>query len=75
MPTAPKRYARKRNKDGSYNSIDLTSFAAVTQSTMHRVVVDQICDSAFLAERGILTCMESPKHAKTTARNRSGEAA
>ncbi len=71
MPTAPKRHARKLNKGTS--TTDQTSFATVTRSSTH--LVDHICDSAFLAERGIFNGAESQKHAKTAAHHRSGQAA
>jgi hypothetical protein len=78
MPTNPRRYSRKRNEDGSSDPIGPTAFAAVTDSSFYRGIVDQICDSAFLAERGIFTRMESPKHSfppDTHAYNRRGQAA
>ena len=66
MAVKSKLFPRKRNKDGSYDSICLTCFATVggcgpdgepPQHDQHH-----ICDSAFLAERCLFTRSESRKH-------------
>jgi hypothetical protein len=80
MAVNPKRDPRKRNKDRPSGSIDLTSFATVASSSFYCGVVDQalICDSAFLAERGIFTRMEPVRHSAppgAQAYNRRGQAA
>ena len=65
MTANPKRYPSKRNKGGSYAAIGLTSFAAVGHSTAQCEQLENtqihICDSAFLAERGIFTRVEPGK--------------
>jgi hypothetical protein len=69
MTANPKRFPRKRNKDGSYDTISPTGFAAVEDTRIH------ICDSAFLAERGILTQTEPGKVPSPPSYDRTSEAA
>jgi hypothetical protein len=63
MAAKSKLLPRKRNQDGSYDSICLTCFATVGgcgpdgQLPGHEKA--HVCDSAFLAERGIFTSTQS----------------
>lgn len=76
MVANPNRYPRKRNKDGSYDSICLTCFATVGHSKFECGPLEDththICDSAFLAERGIFTRVD---FSKPPADHRDSEAA
>jgi hypothetical protein len=80
MAANPKRYPRKLNsEDGSLNSIYLTALTAIRSVSPEQ---EQACirDSAFLAERGLLTRMDSPRIASRAvplppAFNQAGEAA
>ena len=61
MAVKSELYPRKRSKVGSFDSICLTCFATYGccpggKSPEH--VKNHVCDSAFLAERGILTRRE-----------------
>ncbi len=70
MASKPRLSPHRLNKDGSYDSICLTCFATVGSSkpdgqrSQHDKV--HVCDSAFLAERGIFTGSKSPKSASTS---------
>jgi len=79
MTANPKRFPRKRNKDGSYSTMSLTGFATVGHSTSECGPLEDtkihICDSAFLAERGILTQMDSGKLPSRSGYGRTSEAA
>jgi hypothetical protein len=67
MPTtSSKRHARKRNKNGSGNP---------TRSSVSHGGVDHVSDSAFLAERGILTQAESAKRPGAPTHHHTGKAA
>ena len=63
MASKPKLYPHRRNKDGSYDSICLTCFATVGGRKPDGQLAESnkahVCDSAFLAERGIFTQSES----------------
>lgn len=65
MVANPQRNPRKRNKDGSYDSICLNCFATVGHSISECGPLEgshtHICDSAFLAERGIFTRVDFSK--------------
>jgi|GEM_PF-2462576 len=67
MASKPRLYSNRLNKDGSSDSICLTCFATVggCEHDRQRAQHDKayICDSAFLAERGIFTGSKSPKPA------------
>ncbi len=64
---------RRRNKDESYDSTGITCFATVGgfdpdgQLLEHNKV--HVCDSAFLAERGLFTQTESRQHPHATPPN------
>jgi hypothetical protein len=69
MAAKSKLYTRKRNKDGSYDSICMTCFATVGGSAADGQLQHEkfhVCDSAFLAERGLLTQMKSRKRPAAT---------
>jgi hypothetical protein len=65
MTANPKRYSSKRNKASSYDAISLTRFVAVGHPISECGPFEEtqihICDSAFLAERGIFTRVEPGK--------------
>jgi hypothetical protein len=84
MANKPKLYPHRRDTDGSYDSVRLTCFATVGDFKSKGKPADHreqhVCDSAFLAERGIFTLS---KYTKQSARirpsakvyNQTGEAA
>jgi hypothetical protein len=51
-------YPHRLNRDGSFDSICLTCFATVVYAKTEAELVDSdkdhVCDSGFLAERGLL---------------------
>ena len=59
-------YPHGQNKDGSYTSMSLVSFATVARSEAQAELAENrkahVCDSAFLAERGCLCRAESMRH-------------
>jgi hypothetical protein len=61
MAANPTRYARKGIKNGSSGSICLTCFASTGGSTIlcGGLTDTHVCDSAFLAERGIFTRLDN----------------
>ena len=60
--------SRRRNKDGLLHSVSLTSFVSIDNvKAGGRRAEHDICDSAFLAERGIFTRPKSIKHPQTGA--------
>jgi hypothetical protein len=73
MTANPKRYPRKRN------SISPAGFIAVGHLTSDCETFEDtqihICDSAFLAERGIFTRMEPGKFPSPSSYERASEAA
>jgi hypothetical protein len=79
MTANPKRFPRKRSKDGSYDAISRASFVAVGHSMSKCGPLEDtqihICDSAFLAERGIFTRIESGKFQSPSSFGRTSEAA
>jgi hypothetical protein len=79
MVANPQRNLRKRNKDGSYDSICLTCFATVGHSKFECGPLEDththICDSAFLAERGIFTRIEPGKLPSHSIYGRTSDAA
>ena len=70
MAVKSKLLPRKRNKDGSYDSICLTCFATVGGCGPDGQLPDHhkahVCDSAFLAERGLFTRTKSKQHPAST---------
>ena len=84
MASKPRLYPNRLDQNVSYDSIGLTCFATVGGSKSNGQLAQHekthVCDSAFLAERGILTAAEGKRHFPTHARNeqphhRHGEAA
>jgi hypothetical protein len=73
MAVTSKLYPRRRNKDGSHDSICLTGFATVggygPDGHLPQLDKIHICDSAFLAERGLFTRTESNQHPRATPPN------
>jgi hypothetical protein len=66
MAVTSKLLPRKRNNDGSYDSICLTCFATVggcgPDGRLPEHDKAHVCDSAFFAERGLFTRTESDQH-------------
>ena len=64
--TVKSKLPRKRNKDGSYTALCLTCFATVgdcdPEGRPEEHAKSHVCDSAFLAERGLFTRTESKRH-------------
>jgi hypothetical protein len=80
MAANPRPNASKRNKDVSRHSIHLNCFANAAHLSPTLDQASLLRDSAFLAERGILTCVESITRSTISRRDaehykRSGEAA
>jgi hypothetical protein len=63
MASKPNKFPRRRNKDGSYDSICLRCFATVARSKVNEEIPQgeqvHVCDSSFLAERGHFTRPET----------------
>lgn len=70
MAVTSKLHPRRRNKDGSYDSVCFTCFATVgdcqPDGRPGQLDKHHVCDSAFLAERGLFTRMEFRKHPAST---------
>ena len=64
--TVKSKLPRKRNKDGSYAALCMTCFATVgdcdPEGRPAEYTKAHVCDSAFLAERGLFTRIESKRH-------------
>jgi len=84
MANKPRLHTDRRNNDGSYDSTGLNCFATVGGFSPEGGVAEpsraHICDSAFLAERGILTRAEVTRQVAssptgTQSRNHRGRAA
>jgi nicotinamide mononucleotide (NMN) deamidase PncC len=73
MSAKSKLLPRKRNKDGSYDSVCLTCFAIVggcgPDGQLPEHDKGHVCDSAFFAERGLFTRTESNQHPHATPPN------
>lgn len=69
MTANPKRNLRQQNTGSSYESISVAGFATVACSQLDRDLtihgMANVCDSAFLAERGIFTRAESARKSGT----------
>jgi len=70
MANTPALYPRRKNRDGSYDSICPACFATVarTKAEAELAAFDRghICDSSFLAERGHFAEAESMRRAAPT---------
>ena len=64
--------SRKRTRDRSFNSISLGRFTSVSVTKLDDRLVDHVCDSAFLAERGLFTRPKSIKHTSTPTNAAAG---
>jgi hypothetical protein len=62
----------RRTRDRSFSSISLGRFTSVSVTKLDDRLVDHVCDSAFLAERGLFT---RPKSIKYPASSRTDAAA
>ena len=60
------RFRNRRNEDGAYDSICRTCLAAIACSMARAEFAENpkanVCNSAFLAERGCLSRAESMRH-------------
>jgi hypothetical protein len=72
MAAKPALSPRKRNKDGSRDPVCLTCFTTFGGCMPEGQFPDHdkhtVCDSAFLAERGLLTRAESRRHPPASTR-------